>query len=441
MPINSRPNDDALSAAGGSRHIRFSEKFDDGRKRASLGHVDLVHAAPNAILSRYLSCFERRLPAFIDHKLKHADIQISSQIRIHHKDDVELHRLRRIQIALEGVDYDSSVARNEELLLIIDAFQIYIENFLKHNGKTSFILRCSIQQRKDHSEASIEIHSPGNFSGILVSLNQICHSPFNHFQPLQVAEMLSILFSNLSDSNCKTFLPFLILNYHLLDQESDASIEPSAIPSFRNLKLPANTLDRSQLLALDILMRSIEQSAEKSPYCRRASEEKILHESTKRFLTQLFQQIHTSNHAGRSLLANPIDCSRAFRAILKKMFTYSSSAMILTVTEQKNCVDYQIDRRYFELVMVFLQHLHRMNRRCANEDEQNEMIDYFSTVLFGDALRAKLSRRAKQIFLLLVEHVDEIKWSTMLLNRITSNRVIHIAQNEEESRLILLYLL
>ena len=408
MPISSRPKHDTLSPAG-TRHISFNEKYENEKKRSILGHASFVHASPDIILSRYLSCFERRLPAFIDHKIQRVDIRTSSQIRIHHKDDVELHRLRRVQIELEGVDYDPSMIRNEELLLIIDAFQIYIETFLKRNGRTSFILRCTTEQHNDHSEASMEVHLHEVFNRIILSLNRVCHSPLNHFKPVQAAEMLAILFSNLSDSNCKSFLPFLIVNYHRLDQKSDEVNEQPKISLFERLKLPANTLDRFQLLALDILMRSIEHSTERYPYRHGTREEKIMDESTKRFLTRLFRQIHNSNHVDRSLLSNTVDCARAFRAILKKIFTYSSSAMILTMKDHRTYVDYQIDRRYFELVMTFFEHLHRMHRQCTNEDEQYQMIDYFSTILFEVTYREQLSTRMKQIFLLLVEHINDIK--------------------------------
>lgn len=409
MPISSRPKHDTLSP-GGTRHISFNEKYENDEKRSILGHAHFMHASSDIVLSRYLSCFERRLPAFIDHRIQRVDIQTSSQIRIHHKDDVELHRLRRVQFELEGVDYDPSMIQNEDLLLIIDAFQTYIETFLKHNGKTSFILRCTTEQHKDHSETSIEVHFHEVFNRIILSLNRICHSPLNHFKPGQVAEMLAILFSNLSDSNCKSYLPFLIVNYHRLDQKSDeVMIEQPKIPLFERLELPANTLDRFQLLALDILMRSIEQSSERCPYRHGTREEKIMDESTKRFLTRLFHQIHNSNRADRSLLSNTTDCARAFRAILKKIFTYSASAMVLTINDHRTYVDYQIDRRYFELVMTFFEHLHRMHRRCTNEDEQYQMMDYFSTVLFGVACREKLSTRMKQIFLLLIEHINDIQ--------------------------------
>ena len=138
-----------------NRHISFSEQYDEkqNNKRITLTHVDFIHASENEILRRYLSYFEKYLPLFINKKLDNNNqfdietFQLSNS-RIHHKDDIELYYLKRIQIAFENIEYDEKFIIEKDILLIIDAFHIYIENLLKKNG---FIVECKIEQQNNVS--------------------------------------------------------------------------------------------------------------------------------------------------------------------------------------------------------------------------------------------------------------------------------------------------
>jgi hypothetical protein len=142
-----------------NRHINFNDKYDENeeQRRNTLTHIDFIHATKNEILNRYLTYFENFLSLFINKKLENSNQKIDidkfqlNNLRIHHKDDIELHQLRRIQIAFESIEHDEKSYLNEDIILIIDAFHIYIENLLKKNV---FITHCKTEQQLNKHEVS-----------------------------------------------------------------------------------------------------------------------------------------------------------------------------------------------------------------------------------------------------------------------------------------------
>jgi hypothetical protein len=49
-----------------------------------------------------------------------------------------------------------------------------------------------------------------------------------------------------------------------------------------------------------------------------------------------------------------------------------------------------------------------MNKRCLNNNEQNFILNYFSTILFGDLYRKEISKKIKEIFQLFIQNFQQI---------------------------------
>ncbi|CAF0890575.1 unnamed protein product [Rotaria sordida] len=403
-----------------NRHISFNDKYDDKQeeKRTTLTHIDFIHASENEILHRYLSYFEQCLPLFINKNLENFNNKIDiekfqlSNTRIHHKDDIELYHLKRIQITFENIEKNEKLPLDKDIIIIIDAFHIYIENLIRKNV---FINQCKTEQKLNENEflSIININYGDLFNIILSSFNHICHSSLNIIKPSKIAEILIFLFhnlfSNMNDYSMIKILSLLIENYHHLNFYSNDSIQNKTISSFSSIKNFPNNINRQYLLALDILMKSIEESTIKCPYNIQLLNCKYMYDSTKTLLTKIFYEIRTSNHEKYSI-ENQYDCIQVFRAIFKKIFNYSSLSMIKTIEDKQTYMDFKIDEKDFEIVIIFFKHLSRMNKRCTNEYEQNFIFDYFSTILFGDLHRKIISKKIRQIFQLFIQHFEQIQW-------------------------------
>ncbi|CAF4724692.1 unnamed protein product, partial [Rotaria sp. Silwood2] len=305
--------------------------------------------------------------------------QLSNK-RIHHKDDIELYHLKRIQIAFENIENDNEkFPLDKDIIIIIDAFHIYIENLLKKNV---FINQCKTEQQLNKNEflSILNINYGDLFNIILSSFNHICHSPLNTIKPSKISEILIILFhnlfSNINDYSSIKILSLLIENYHHLNFSSNDSFDNKTNSSFCSIKNFSNNFNRQYLLALDILMKSIEESTIKCPYNKQLLNCKYMCDAAKHLLTKIFYQIRTSNYEKYSI-ENQYDCIQVFRAILKKIFNYSSLSMIKTIEDKYTYMDFKIDEKNFEIVIIFFKHLYRMHKRCTNEYEENFIFDYF----------------------------------------------------------------
>ena len=145
------------------RHISFNETSKEKpvpSGRRTLTHVDFIRASEHEILQRYLSHFEQHLPSFVLENLEPADepagigrVRLNST-RIHHKDDIELHHIRRIQIAFESLEHDTASCKDEGLNLIIDAFHVFIEHSLQGHGRHPSIIQCRTERSPHRSEVS-----------------------------------------------------------------------------------------------------------------------------------------------------------------------------------------------------------------------------------------------------------------------------------------------
>ena len=249
----------------------------------------------------------------------------------------------------------------------------------------------------------ITIHRGDLFDGILSVLNRACHSSSDPATVSKSAACLTRLFFNANDACAEHILPSLIEHYHRLNRDSTSA--------FANIRTLPYTFDRKYLQALDILMDGIERSAQKSPYrIRSATDEASLCDSSKRLLAGIFDQRALGSDRACSP-ADTDDCVHVFRAILKKIFTNASLAVIQTSAETNEHIDFKIDEKYFDLTMVLFEHLHRMARRCSTDDERQSMIEYFSTVLFAGADGKEVSVKVKQNLQLLIEHLDQIESS------------------------------
>ncbi|CAF3403154.1 unnamed protein product [Rotaria sp. Silwood1] len=402
-----------------NRHISFNDKYDEKQeeRRSTLIHIDFIHASENEILHRYLSYFEKCLPLFINKNLENFNNEIDmekfqlSNTRIHHKDDIELYHLKRIQIAFENIEKDEEPPLDKDIIIIIDAFHIYMENLLKKNV---FINQCKIEQQSNENEflSIINVNNGDLFNIILLSFNHICHSPLNIIEPSKIAQILIILFhnlfSNINDYISIKILSLLIENFHLVNFYSNNLIQNKIISSFSSIENFPNNFNRQYLLALDILMKSIEESTIKCPYNIQLLNSKYMCDSAKHLLTKIVYQIRTSNYEKYST-ENQYDCIQVFRAILKKIFNYSSLSMIKIIEDKDTYMDFKIDEKDFEIVITFFKHLYRMNKRCINEYEQNFIFDYFSTIVFGD-LHDKIILKKIKIFQLCIQHFEQIQW-------------------------------
>jgi hypothetical protein len=107
-----------------NRHISFNDKSNknEEERRNTLTHIDFIHATNNEILNRYLLYFENCLPLFINNKIENSNQEINiekfqlNNLRIHHKDDIELYQLRQIQIAFESIEQDEKSYSNQDNL-------------------------------------------------------------------------------------------------------------------------------------------------------------------------------------------------------------------------------------------------------------------------------------------------------------------------------------
>lgn len=156
-------------------------------------------------------------------------------------------------------------------------------------------------------------------------------------------------------------------------------------------------------------MRSIEESKVKCPYNIQLLNCNSMCDSAKNLLSKIFYQIRTSNDQ-IVLFENYNDCIQVFHTILKKIFNYSSLSMIKSVEDNETYIDFKIDENNFDIVMIFLKHLYRMYKRCSNDYEQGFILDYFSTILFGDSHRLTISQKMKQIFQLFIQNLEQIQW-------------------------------
>lgn len=146
-----------------NRHIKFTENYDEKQKgkRQTLTHLDYISASDNEILYRYLAYFEEHLPKYINENFTN-EVYIEnyrlSTSRIHHKDDIELYHLKRIQMLFESIEKIEKFPLDIDILIIIDAFHIYVETLLQ---RQYFINECNTEQQINKNEVNkTEINIP-----------------------------------------------------------------------------------------------------------------------------------------------------------------------------------------------------------------------------------------------------------------------------------------
>ena len=211
-----------------------------------------------------------------------------------------------------------------------------------------------------------------------------------------MTEILSLLFqniffSNINNSSSRKILTLLIENYHHLNFNLNQN------QSFTMIENNSKNFNRQYLLALDMLMKFIETSTIKCPYNVQLSNSKYSSYSIQQLLSIILN----------SSCTNIRDCIEAFRIILKQIF---NNSMIEIIEDRNKYVDFKINEKNFDIVIIFLKHLSKMNKRCSNQCEQDFILEYFSTILFGNLYRSKISTKIKQIFQLLVQNFEQIQW-------------------------------
>ncbi|CAF3289120.1 unnamed protein product [Rotaria socialis] len=303
-----------------NRHIKFNDDYDEKQgKRQTLTHIDFIHASENEILQRYLFYFDQYLPKYINeyftNEIDIENYQLSNS-RMHHKDDVELYHLKRIQMIFESIETAEKFPSDRDIIISIDAFHIYIENLLK---KQFFINDCKTEQQSNKNEFSsmIDINYSDLFTMILISFNHVCHSTLNRIKPSKMAEILIILFhdifSNMKDNSSKKTLALLIENYHRI---SDSTPKHKPISSLSTIENLTNDFRDETLFSLDNFLKSIEKSTIKCSHNIELFNCNYIPDETKNLLLKIFS---TSNYEKYSF-ENHDDCLQVFLNILQKHF-------------------------------------------------------------------------------------------------------------------------
>lgn len=373
------------------RHIRFDEKSKKNETNFQ-SQSQTSRASTDEIFHRYLSCFDERLLKYINEQFRSADRETwkTSEIRIHHKDDLELRHVRRVRMFFENFHFQREKIVREDFSTIIDAFDV----FLEHNFRSNFVRQCQIEEKTN--EMTFNVSNVENFHRIVLFFNRLCRSSSSRFDAFELAEILTHLFPNLCDSSCKSFFPFFIVNYHRINFRRSFS------SSFNDLRTISSDFNRDDFVVLDVLMKFIEKSPiDPNFYKNRRTNDD---EDAKNLLVTLFYQIRQSNRCEIPVETDVEQTLRAFQIVLKKIFSLSAFKIIDEIDDRDRYVDLKIDVKFFDFALIFFEHLHRMSRRCSNDDERTALIDYFSPILFGESIETKI----KEIFRDFIDNFVEL---------------------------------